>query len=211
MSFGNHPSFFVLVIFCHILIDHVRLHFYLCDLASKATKFWHLLLTGTDLQRMGQVGNARPGQLSDRHLRSAFSHHLGQLPRPVRLLWSIVCATLQGTRKQGRLGSADLENCLLGVHLSRSYLVKFVSLLLAYHPLGPTTFWVRPPVLSICVVSMRTCLLCFQVLSPFSRKRPKRCLSLHRPPGTVMGLCVIQCCEDSCLCLEKPIQYCKVK
>ena len=105
-------------------------------------------------------GNARPGQLSDRHLRSAFSHHLGQLPRPVRLLWSIVCATLQGTRKQGRLGSADLENCLLGVHLSRSYLVKFVSLLLAYHPLGPTTFWVRPPVLSICVafnVHLSTC------------------------------------------------------
>ena len=109
---------------------------------------------------MGQVGNARPGQLSDRHLRSAFSHHLGQLPRPVRLFWSIVCATLQGTRKQGRLGSADLENCLLGVHLSRSFLVIFVSLLLAFHPLGPTTFWMRPPVLSICVafdVHLSTC------------------------------------------------------
>ena len=50
------------------------------ELASKATKFWRLLLTGTDLQRMGQVGNARPGQLNDRHLHSAFSHHLGQLP-----------------------------------------------------------------------------------------------------------------------------------
>ena len=79
MSFGNHPCFFVLVVFLHLLIDHVMLHFQLCDLASKVTKFLHLLLTGTVLQRIGQVGNAHPGQLSDMHLRSAFSHHLGQL------------------------------------------------------------------------------------------------------------------------------------
>ena len=85
---------------------------------------------------------------------------LDSVPVPVRLFWSIVCAILQGTRKQGRLGSADVENCLLGVHLSRSFLVKFVSLLLAFHPLGPTTFWARPPVLSICVafnVYLSTC------------------------------------------------------
>ena len=52
---------------------------------------------------------------------------------PVTLARSIACAFFQGTRKQGRLGSADLENCFLSVHLSRSLLVSVVSLLLAYH------------------------------------------------------------------------------
>ena len=49
----------------------------------------------------------------------------------VTLAWSIACAFLQGTRKQGPLGSADLENLFLSVHLSRSFLVNVVPLSLA--------------------------------------------------------------------------------
>ena len=71
---------------------------------------------------------------------------------PVSMLaCSIAYAFLQETRKQGTLGSADLENRFIGVHLPRWFLVNDVPLLLAYYPLQPTTFWVRPPVLPICV------------------------------------------------------------
>ena len=117
-------------------------------------------MTGTNLQRIGQVEMLA---LDSWVTCTCVLHSpitLDSFPVLVRLFWSIVCAILQGTRKQGRLGSAGMENCLLGVHLSRSFLVKFVSLLLAFHLLGPTTFWVRPPVLSICVaffVHLSTC------------------------------------------------------
>ena len=80
---------------------------------------------------------------------------------PVSMLaCSIAYAFLQGTRKQGILGSADLENRFISVHLPRWFLVNDVPLLLAYYPLQPTTFWVRPPVLPICVafcVHLYTC------------------------------------------------------
>ena len=58
----------------------------------------------------------------------------------VMLAWSIACAFLQGTRKQGLLGSTDLENPFLIMHLSRSFFANVVPLLLAYHPLEPKTF-----------------------------------------------------------------------
>lgn len=63
---------------------------------------------------------------------------------PVTLAGSIVCAFPQGTRKQGALASADVENRFLRVHLSRSFLVNGVALLLAHQPSGPTTLRVRP-------------------------------------------------------------------
>uniref|UniRef100_A0ABI0P1G7 Uncharacterized protein n=1 Tax=Bos taurus TaxID=9913 RepID=A0ABI0P1G7_BOVIN len=45
----------------------------------KVTKSWHLLVTRTDLQSSERVGSTRHEQLYDMRLRSAFSHHLGQL------------------------------------------------------------------------------------------------------------------------------------
>ena len=67
INFGKHPIFFVLVIFFHFLIDHWRLHLQLCDLASKVTKFWHLLLTGTDLQSIAQGWKCCPWR-PERHV-----------------------------------------------------------------------------------------------------------------------------------------------
>ena len=98
---------------------------------------------------------------------------LGSFTVPVTLAWSIACAFPQGTRKQGPLSSADLKHCFLGVHLSRSFLVNVVPFLLAYPPLQPTTFWMRPPVLPICVAFCVYHFLCPHVLSPCSRKRPE--------------------------------------
>ena len=116
---------------------------------------------------------------------------------PVSMLaWSIACAFLQGTRKQGPLGSADVENRFLSVHLPRSFLVNVVALLLAYYPLWSTTLWVKPSVLPICVAFCAPVYLCPQVLSPCSRKRPKRHLSLQESQETVIGLGLIQCCEE---------------
>ena len=79
---------------------------------------------------------------------------------PVSMLaWSIACAFFQGTRKRGPLDSADLENRFLSVHLPRSFLVNVVAFLLAYHPLWPTTLWVKPSVLPISVAfcALYTC------------------------------------------------------
>ena len=47
----------------------------------------------------------------------------------------------------------------------------------------------------LCSFLCASVYMCPQVLSPCSRKRPKRHLSLQEPQETVIGLGLIQCCE----------------
>ena len=136
----------------------------------------------------GRVGRARPGHLSDMNLCSAFSHHLGQL-HGTSHVGLIHCLCMPGDQKTRTCELFWVGELLFSVHLSRSFLVNLVSLLLAYHPLGPTTFWVRPPVLSICVA------LCVQ-LSTCVPKCYLHVAGKAKDTVTVIGLVLIQCSEE---------------
>ena len=144
----------------------------------------------------GRVGSVRPGQLSDMSLCSAFSHHLGQLHGTSHVgLIHCLCIP-SGDQKTRTSELIWLGELLFGVHLSRSFLANVVSLLLAYHPLGPTTFWVRPPVLSICVglcVQLSTCVpKCYLHVAG----KGQRYARTSKNTVTVIGLVLIQCSKE---------------
>ena len=150
MNFGKHPHFFVLV----FSLAHRSWHVTLLTVCL-ILKGYKTLALAIDRDWPAEQQAGLEVLAMNSCITCACLLHspitLDSFTVPVTLAWSIACAFLQGTRKQGPLSSADLKNCFLGVHLSRSSLVNVVPLLLAYHPLQPTAFWRRPPVLPICV------------------------------------------------------------